>query len=111
MKAVHQHCGHNHLNGCLSEFDFGYNNRAALGVSDFSRSENLLAGVKGNCSLKKSIGESKMAEKPKPKPKLDEPQQSKRFGETAPQLEADRSTAAFRTTKDAVGRSPVTISN
>ncbi len=47
MKGVYQHCGHNHLNRYLSEFDFRYNNRAANGVSDIERAEKLLLGVKG----------------------------------------------------------------
>jgi transposase-like protein len=47
MKGVYQHCGHNHLNRYLAEFDFRYNNRAAQGVNDFQRAENLLLGVKG----------------------------------------------------------------
>lgn len=47
MKGVYQHCGHNHLNRYMAEFDFRYNNRAALGVSDFQRAERLLMGVTG----------------------------------------------------------------
>jgi transposase-like protein len=47
MKGVYQHCGHNHLNRYLHEFDFRYNNRAAMGVNDFQRAENLLMGVVG----------------------------------------------------------------
>ena len=47
MKGVYQHCGHNHLNRYLSEFDFRYNNRAANGVDDAERAERLLRGVKG----------------------------------------------------------------
>ena len=47
MKGVYQHCGHNHLNRYLAEFDFRYNNRVALGVDDQQRAENLLLGVKG----------------------------------------------------------------
>lgn len=47
MKGVYQHCGHNHLNRYLAEFDFRYNNRSALGVDDMGRAESLLLGVKG----------------------------------------------------------------
>jgi transposase-like protein len=47
MKGVYQHCGHNHLNRYLAEFDFRYNNRKALGVEDAERAENLLRGVVG----------------------------------------------------------------
>jgi transposase-like protein len=37
MKGIYQHCGHNHLNRYLAEFDFRYNNRIALGVDDQQR--------------------------------------------------------------------------
>lgn len=47
MKGVYQHCGHNHLNRYLAEFDFRYNNRKALGVNDAERADKLLSGVKG----------------------------------------------------------------
>lgn len=47
MKGVYQHCGHNHLNRYLAEFDFRYNNRAALEVTDSQRADKLLCGVKG----------------------------------------------------------------
>lgn len=47
MKGVYQHCGQNHLNRYLAEFDFRYNNRVALGVDDSERANNLLVGVKG----------------------------------------------------------------
>jgi transposase-like protein len=47
MKGVYQHCGHNHLHRYLAEFDFRYNNRAALGCDDAARADTLLAGVKG----------------------------------------------------------------
>ncbi len=47
MKGVYQHCGHNHLNRYLAEFDFRYNNRMANGTNDTERAEKLLLGVKG----------------------------------------------------------------
>ncbi|MDR0251441.1 MAG: IS1595 family transposase [Burkholderiales bacterium] len=47
MKGVYQHCGHNHLNRYLAEFDFRYNNRKALGVEDAERADILLKGVVG----------------------------------------------------------------
>lgn len=37
MKGIYQHCGHNHLNRYLAEFDFRYNNRIKLGVTDEQR--------------------------------------------------------------------------
>lgn len=47
MKGTYQHCGHNHLNRYLAEFDFRYNNRAALEVSDEERADMLLTAVVG----------------------------------------------------------------
>ena len=37
MKGVYQHCAEKHLHRYLSEFDFRYSNRAALGVNDGER--------------------------------------------------------------------------
>jgi len=45
MKGVYQHCGHNHLNRYLAEFDFRYKNRVRLGFDDIQRAENILLGV------------------------------------------------------------------
>ena len=47
LKGTYQHCGHNHLNRYLAEFDFRYNNRAALDVTDEQRADVLLSGVVG----------------------------------------------------------------
>lgn len=47
MKGVYQHCGHNHLNRYLAEFDFRYNNRVALGMNDTERADKLLRGIIG----------------------------------------------------------------
>jgi transposase-like protein len=47
MKGIYQHCGHNHLNRYMAEFDFRYNNRAALQCDDHQRAERLLLGVVG----------------------------------------------------------------
>ena len=47
MRGVYQHCGYNHLNRYLAEFDFRYSNRAKLGVDDQQRADRLLVGVKG----------------------------------------------------------------
>lgn len=47
MKGTYQHCGHQHLNRYLAEFDFRYNNRAALDISDEKRAEALLTSVIG----------------------------------------------------------------
>lgn len=47
MKGVYQHCAHNHLHRYIGEFDFRYNNRVALGVSDQRRADKLLKGFVG----------------------------------------------------------------
>ena len=39
MKGVYQHCKEKHLHRLLSEFDFRYSNRIALGVSKSSKKE------------------------------------------------------------------------
>lgn len=47
MKGVYQHCGENHLHRYLSEYDFRYNNRVALGIGDAERADRVLDGVSG----------------------------------------------------------------
>lgn len=47
MKGIYQHCGEQHLNRYLAEFDFRYNNREKLGVCDLARTVNALKGAKG----------------------------------------------------------------
>jgi transposase-like protein len=47
MKGVYQHCKEKHLHRYLSEFDFRYSNRVALGVDDVARAERALKGVVG----------------------------------------------------------------
>jgi hypothetical protein len=42
-----EHCAHSYLHRYLSEFDFRYNNRIALGVDDQERAERILEGVVG----------------------------------------------------------------
>ena len=37
MKGVYQHCAEKHLHRYLSEFDFRYSNRFALGIEDGER--------------------------------------------------------------------------
>lgn len=43
MRGTYQHCAEKHLHRYLAEFDFRYNNRASLGVSD---EERAIAAVK-----------------------------------------------------------------
>lgn len=47
MKGVYQHCSEKHLHRYLSEFDFRYSNRIALGVNDAARADKALQGAAG----------------------------------------------------------------
>jgi transposase-like protein len=47
MKGIYQHCGEAHLQRYLTEFDFRYNHRTALGVNDNARCEAALKGITG----------------------------------------------------------------
>lgn len=47
MKGIYQHCGERHLHRYLSEFDFRYNARVALGVDDSERAVRMLRGIVG----------------------------------------------------------------
>ena len=47
MIGTYQHCGEQHLQRYLAEFDFRYNNRIKLGIDDTMRAENALKGIVG----------------------------------------------------------------
>jgi len=47
MKGIYQHCSEKHLHRYLSEFDFRYSNRIALGVDDAERASRALKGIVG----------------------------------------------------------------
>lgn len=47
MRGIYQHCDEKHLHRYLSEYDFRYNNRVALGYNDEDRANALLKGVVG----------------------------------------------------------------
>jgi transposase-like protein len=47
MKGVYQHCAEKHLHRYLSEFDFRYSNRVALGVNDGERADIAIKGAAG----------------------------------------------------------------
>jgi hypothetical protein len=47
MKGVYQHCAEKHLHRYLSEFDFRYSNRVALGVHDGERANLAIKGAAG----------------------------------------------------------------
>jgi hypothetical protein len=41
------HCAEKHLHRCLSEFDFRYSNRVALGIGDGERADLAIKGAAG----------------------------------------------------------------
>jgi hypothetical protein len=47
MKGVYQHCSEKHLHRYLSEYDFRYNQRVALGVNDEARAVEAVKGIVG----------------------------------------------------------------
>jgi transposase-like protein len=47
MVGIYQHCGEQHLQRYLAEFDFRMSNRAKLGINDAMRAEIALKGAKG----------------------------------------------------------------
>lgn len=47
MVGTYQHCGEQHLHRYLSEFDFRYSNRTAMGVDDATRADIALGGIGG----------------------------------------------------------------
>ncbi len=47
MVGTYQHCGEQHLQRYLNEFDFRYSNRTALGIDDSKRAEIALSGIVG----------------------------------------------------------------
>jgi hypothetical protein len=56
MTGVYQHCGEAHLHRYLSEFEFRYNNRSALGVEDTERASKLLKGAEGKRLTYRPLG-------------------------------------------------------
>lgn len=58
MIGVYQHCGEAHLHRYLAEFDFRYNRRTALKVTDTERAEDLLRGAVGRRLTYRRIGEA-----------------------------------------------------
>jgi transposase-like protein len=47
MKGIYQHCAEKHLHRYLSEYDFRYSYRVALGYSDAMRADKALQGISG----------------------------------------------------------------
>lgn len=56
MKGIYQQCGERHLHRYLSEYDFRYNHRIALGVGDEARAAIALKGVVGKRLTYKTVG-------------------------------------------------------
>ena len=61
MIGVYQHCGEAHLHRYLAEFDFRFNRRAALKVSDAERASMLLDAIRGKRLTYRRIGEAALA--------------------------------------------------
>jgi len=47
MHGVYQHCAEKHLHRYLSEFEFRYNRRTALGFTDAERASDIVKGADG----------------------------------------------------------------
>src|SRR5205807_2837110 len=47
MHGIYQHCGEAHLHRYLAEFEFRYNRRTKLGVTDAERTEAAMKGSEG----------------------------------------------------------------
>jgi transposase-like protein len=56
MTGVYQHCGEQHLQRYLDEFDFRYSNRAALGVDDSERTRRAIKGGDGKRLTYRPVG-------------------------------------------------------
>lgn len=61
MIGVYQHCGEAHLHRYLAEFDFRYNRRSALKVSDRERADMLLEAIRGKRLIYRRVGETSSA--------------------------------------------------
>jgi hypothetical protein len=56
MIGTYQHCGEQHLQRYLNEFDFRYSNRAKLGVPDSVRAAKILKGAEGKRLTYRQVG-------------------------------------------------------
>jgi len=57
MRGTYQHCGEQHLQRYLAEFDFRYSNRNALGVDDVLRTEAAVEGIVGKRLTYRTVGQ------------------------------------------------------
>ncbi len=60
MIGTYQHCGEAHLHRYLAEFDFRYNRRAAVKVTDGERASMLLEAIRGKRLTYRRIGEARL---------------------------------------------------
>jgi len=58
MKGIYQHCGEAHLPRYLAEFDFRYNRRSALGISDTERAHDAIRGAAGRRLMYQVVGKA-----------------------------------------------------
>jgi transposase-like protein len=61
MVGIYQHCGEAHLHRYLAEFDFRYNRRAKLGISDVERATDAVRGAAGKRLTCRQAGEGQNA--------------------------------------------------
>ena len=47
MRGIYQHCGEQHFQRYINEFEFRYNHRIKLGVDDTQRALIALRGIEG----------------------------------------------------------------
>jgi hypothetical protein len=59
MRGTYQHCGPQHLQRYMDEFDFRYSNRVALGVDDSQRSVLAIRGAAGKRLTYQAVGSAK----------------------------------------------------
>jgi len=59
MRGTYQHCGPQHLQRYMDEFDFRYSNRMALGVDDSQRSVLAIRGAAGKRLTYQPVGSAK----------------------------------------------------
>ena len=61
MRGVYHHCGEQHLQRYLHEFDFRYSNRSALGIEDAERTTRAIKGAAGKRLTYRRTGRQKAA--------------------------------------------------
>jgi len=61
MKGVYQHCGKQHLQRYMTEFDFRYTFREATGVNDTMRADECLRGIEGKRLTYRRVNEAAYA--------------------------------------------------